>query len=309
MPSKLTPAQQELLKTLYGKRKLFSNAYNLRVNGETLGRVDTNSVQIIPKTEIAGIDVFVADNSHNNLIEIPVLIDQSGLQDKVYNDFYIGENTSTTILAGCGLHNDEAHKTKHVGIHRFFVAHGARVRYIESHYGTGHPDGKRVLNPTTIAHLGAESIFEIETTQIEGIDATKRVTEATIGDSAKLIIREKIMTSGKQRATTSYAINLNGENSGSNLISRSVAKAQSWQGFYSVINGNNKCAGHSACDAIVMDNATVKAVPDVTANHSKASLVHEAAIGRIAKDQITKLMTFGIPKERAEMIIIGGFLK
>lgn len=309
MSNNLTAAQKELLEALYGKKELFSNAFSLRINGETLDYANTDSIQIVSKTKTAGIDVFIADDSKNNLLEIPVLIDQSGIQDKVYNDFYIGKNTTTTIHAGCGIHNDEAHKTKHVGIHRFFVDDGAKVKYLENHYGAGHPDGKRTLDPTTIVHLGVGSSFEIETAQIEGIDATKRITEATIGDRAKLIIKEKIMTSGKQRATTNYIINLIGEDSGSDLISRSVAKGNSWQGFYSVINGNNKCLGHSACDAIVMDNACVKAVPDVTANHPKASLVHEAAIGRIAKDQLVKLMTLGIPFERAEMIIIGGFLK
>ncbi len=243
------------------------------------------------------------------MAHIPVVVDGSGFQDMVYNDFWIGENSDITIIAGCGIHNDGIHLSRHDGIHTFHVGKNARVRYVEKHYGEGGGSGERVLNPETVLLLESGSELIMETTQIEGVDSTKRVTRGTIADDAKLTVKEKLMTSGTQTAGTYFEIALDGQNSSVDLVSRSVAKDHSKQEFLSKISGNNACAGHSECDAIIMDKASVKAIPEITANHVDASLIHEAAIGKIAGEQIIKLTTLGLTVQEAEGEIIRGFLK
>lgn len=289
--------------------RLFEGAYNVRVNGQSAGRASTKNVKITKKQDNPGIDVTVAPGTKQGLVHIPVVVSESGIHDEVYNDFYIGEDSDVLIIAGCGLHNDASHLTQHNGIHTFYVGKGAKVKYVERHYGEGEGTGKKVLDPVTIIHLEENSLLEMETVQIEGVDSTLRVTKCDIADGAKLVIKEKLMTSGAQKAVTDYTINLNGENSAANLMSRSVAKGNSYQEFKSVMNGNNKCTAHSECDAIIMDKACVKAIPDVTANHVDAEMIHEAAIGKIAGEQIVKLMTLGISEQEAEQKIVAGFLR
>lgn len=306
---KLTDTESGILEILTGEKSIPDGAYNIRVNGAGVGRSDTENVQIIPKDDNPGIDIFVKPNVKGERVHIPVVVSQSGVQDMVYNDFFIGENSDVLIVAGCGIHNNAEHITRHNGIHTFHVGSGAKVKYIEKHYGEGDGIGKRILDPVTVIHLEKDSEMEMETVQIEGVDATKRVTKCDIADNAGLVISEKLMTGGNQTAITDFTVELNGADSRVNLMSRSVAKGNSTQRFYSVINGNNRCRGHSECDAIIMDNACVKAVPDVTANHVDAALIHEAAIGKIAGEQITKLMTLGISEEDAEKRIVDGFLR
>ena len=284
-------------------------AYNIRVNGESVGRASTKAVSITPKENGQGIDIHVAPGTKGEMVHIPVVVDGSGFADVVYNDFYIGEGSDVTIVAGCGIHNTGHHLSQHDGIHTFHIERNAKVRYTEKHYGSGGGDGGRVLNPITKVLLAEGAEMEMETVQIEGVDDTDRVTEGTLDDGAKLVVHEKLMTSGKQTAKTSFNIALDGENSSVSLTSRSVAKGTSKQAFYSVIDGNNACAGHSECDAIIMDGASVKAVPEITANHVDASLIHEAAIGKIAGEQIIKLMTLGLTRDEAEAEIISGFLR
>lgn len=242
-------------------------------------------------------------------MHIPVIISQTGLKDMVYNDFFIGEDCDVTIVAGCGIHNCGTQESRHDGIHSFFVGKNARVRYIEKHYGEGDGNGENVMNPTTIVDLGENAYMEMETTQIKGIDSTIRDTKAHLTDGATLIIKEKIMTHGHQHAETNFSVDLDGYESSTNVISRSVAKDHSTQMFNSNIRGNNKCAGHSECDAIIMDNGVVGARPEITANSVDASLIHEAAIGKIAGEQLNKLMTLGLTEKEAEEQIISGFLK
>ena len=150
--------------------------------------------------------------------------------------------------------------------------------------------------------------MEMETTQIGGIDDTSRKTTGELKAGASLVVHEKIMTVGEQNALTDFAVDLNGEGSSVNVISRSVAKENSRQEFISRLNGNAACAGHTECDAIIMDNAAVLASPQIAANHVDAALIHEAAIGKIAGEQLVKLMTLGLTEQEAEEQIVNGFL-
>ena len=284
-------------------------AFNIRANGQLANRRVTENIDIKTKTDNPGIDIIIKPGTVNESVHIPVIISETGLTDLVYNDFYIGENSDVTIIAGCGIHNCGEKESRHDGIHTFYVGKNAKVKYIEKHYGEGDGNGENVMNPTTIVNIEDGGYMEMETAQIKGIDSTKRVTRATLAAGATLVIHEKIMTHGSQIAETDFSVDLNGENSGANVISRSVAKGNSRQKFVSMINGNNRCSGHTECDAIIMENGKVSALPELTANHIDASLIHEAAIGKIAGDQLIKLMTLGLTEQEAEEQIINGFLK
>ena len=284
-------------------------AFNIRANGQLANRRVTENIDIKTKTDNPGIDIIIKPGTVNESVHIPVIISETGLTDLVYNDFYIGENSDVTIIAGCGIHNCGEKESRHDGIHTFYVGKNAKVKYIEKHYGEGDGNGENVMNPTTIVNIEDGGYMEMETAQIKGIDSTKRVTRATLAAGATLVIHEKIMTHGSQTAETDFSVDLNGEESGANVISRSVAKGNSRQKFVSMINGNNRCSGHTECDAIIMENGKVSALPELTANHIDASLIHEAAIGKIAGDQLIKLMTLGLTEQEAEEQIINGFLK
>lgn len=301
--------QKNLLREIADLHGIPTGAYNIRANGDSAGRVTTNNIDIVTKQDKQGIDIYIKAGTKNESVHIPVIISESGLSEVVYNDFYIGEDADVTIIAGCGIHNCGNQKSEHDGVHSFYVGKGAHVRYIEKHYGEGDGNGENVMNPTTVAELAENSYMEMETTQIKGVDSTVRTTKAKLAAGATLVIREKIMTHGHQFAKTDFIVDLEGDGSGANVISRSVAKDHSHQVFLSNIRGNAKCSGHSECDAIIMDEATVSAIPEITANCIDASLIHEAAIGKIAGDQNTKLMTLGLSEREAEEQIISGFLK
>jgi Fe-S cluster assembly scaffold protein SufB len=301
--------QKTLLMQVADLHEVPAGAYNIRSNGEAAGRRSTEHIEIVPKEDKPGIDIFIKPGTKKESVHIPVLMTQTGLKELVYNDFHIGEDCDVTIVAGCGIHNGGDQASEHSGIHSFFIGKNARVRYVEKHYGFGEGTGERVMNPQTIVSMEEDSYLEMDTVQIRGVDSTDRVTRANLGKGAQLVIREKLMTHGKQKATTHFYVDLDGEDSSTNVISRSVAKDSSEQTFYSHINGNNKCAGHSECDAIIMDNAVVRAIPEITANNIDASLIHEAAIGKIAGEQLIKLMTLGLTEAQAEEQIVNGFLK
>ncbi|MBR4296147.1 MAG: SufD family Fe-S cluster assembly protein, partial [Clostridia bacterium] len=274
----------------------------------------TKNVDIVTKKDKSGIDIFIKPNTKGEKIHIPVIISETGLKELVYNDFHVGENCDVTIVAGCGIHNCGSEDSSHDGIHSFFVGKNSKLTYVESHYGEGGKEdvpenGQNIMNPTTVINLSEGSTMEMETTQIKGVDSTNRVTVARLEANATLIIHEKLMTHGSQSARTEFTVDLDGENSSTNVVSRSVAKDTSHQIFISKINGNNKCAGHTECDAIIMDNASVAAIPEITANNTEASLIHEAAIGKIAGEQLIKLMTLGLSEQEAEEQIVNGFLK
>lgn len=301
--------QKNLLAEIAGLHEVPTGAYNFRVNGAAAGRNTTANIDIVTKEDKPGIDIIIKPGTRNESVHIPVVLSQTGLDDLVYNDFYIGDNSDVVIVAGCGIHNGGDKKSSHDGIHTFHVGKNAKVKYVEKHYGQGEGTGERIMNPTTIVEIDENGYMEMETVQIKGIDSTKRVTTGKLLDGATLIVKEKIMTHGKQYAETNFEVDLNGKGSSTNLISRSVAKNYSVQIFNAKINGNNECAGHSECDAIIMDNASVRAIPEITANSVDASLIHEAAIGKIAGDQLIKLMTLGLTEAEAEEQIVNGFLK
>ena len=283
-------------------------AYNIRENGKLGGRSTTANIDIVTKSDKPGIDIIIKPGTVGESVHIPVILSQSGLRDMVYNDFYIGENCDVVIIAGCGIHNGGCGTSQHDGIHTFYVARGAHVKYVEKHYGEGSGSGKRLMNPTTVVHIAEGGFMEMETTQISGIDDTLRRTTADLAADAKLVIREKIMTTGAQNAKTDFSVDMNGAGCSADVVSRSVAKDESRQEFVSLINGNAACTGHTECDAIIMDNGRVLASPQLAANNIDASLIHEAAIGKIAGEQLIKLMTLGLSEQEAEEQIVAGFL-
>lgn len=301
--------QKSLLAEIAGLHEVPAGAYNIRANGGMAGRNTTANIDIVTKEDKSGIDIIIKPNTKNESVHIPVIISETGITEMVYNDFYIGENSDVTIVAGCGIHNGGDKKSQHDGIHRFFVGKNAKVKYVEKHYGKGEGTGERIMNPTTIIEIDENGYMELETVQIRGVDSTERMTKAVLKTNAKLVVGEKLMTHGKQYAKTAFEVDLDGEGSSANVISRSVAKDDSYQVFLAKINGNNKCAGHSECDAIIMDNAKISAIPEINANDLNAELIHEAAIGKIAGEQLIKLMTLGLTEEEAEQHIINGFLK
>lgn len=301
--------QKDLLQQVAGIHEIPKGAYSLRINGAMYAKNSSAHIEIVKKEDKPGIDIYVKPHTKGESVHIPVLLSQSGIKELVYNDFHIGEDCDVTIVAGCGIHNDGTDTSVHSGIHAFYLEKGAKVKYIEKHYGEGDGNGERLMNPTTIVHLAENAYMEMETAQIKGIDSTNRLTQGYLGDKATLIIHEKIMTHGKQYAKTQFEVELNGTDCGTHVVSRSVAKDSSKQEFLSKINGNAKCSGHTECDAIIMDQASVCAIPEIIANHVDASLIHEAAIGKIAGEQLIKLMTLGLTEKEAEEQIISGFLK
>ena len=301
--------QKSLLEQVAELHEVPEGAYNIRANGESAGRNTTANIDIVSKPDKDGIDIIIKPGTKNESVHIPVVLSQSGLKETVYNDFFIGEDCDVTIVAGCGIHNCGVQDAEHSGIHSFHLGKNAKVRYVERHYGEGDGMGQNIMNPTTIVELDEGSYLEMETTQIKGVDSTIRTTHATVGPEATLIIKEKVMTHGKQLAKSDFTVDLNGEDCHTNVISRSVAKGESKQIFLARINGNARCYGHSECDAIIMDHGVVSAIPEVTANCLDASLIHEAAIGKIAGEQLIKLMTLGLTEKEAEDQIVNGFLK
>ena len=300
--------QKNLLEQITGLHEVPQGAYSLRINGSLHGKNSSENIEIVKKEDKPGIDIYIKAGTKNESVHIPVLLSSTGLKELVYNDFHIGEDCDVTIVAGCGIHNGGDADSEHSGIHAFYLAKNAKLKYVEKHYGSGEGSGKRVMNPTTIIDLAENAYMEMDTAQIKGVDDTIRNTKATLAAGATLKVGEKLMTHGHQYAETRFEVDLNGENSGVHVVSRSVAKENSKQLFVSRVNGNNACSGHTECDAIIMDNASVSAVPEIMANHTDAQLIHEAAIGKIAGEQLIKLMTLGLTESQAEEQIINGFL-
>ena len=301
--------EKNLLKEVAGLEGIPAGAYNVRDNGKLAGRKTTAHIDIVTKTDKPGIDIYIKSETKGERVDIPVILTETGLNDLVYNDFYVADGADVTIVARCGIHNGGNDKSEHDGIHAFHIGKNAKVLYIEKHYGEGEGSGERVLNPTTLVEIDEGGSMTMETAQIKGVDSAIRKTEAVLKDNATLIIHEKIMTHGKQYAETDFRVALNGRNSGAHVISRSIAKDESHQKYVSCMDGNNKCSGHTECDAIIMDNGTVTAKPELNANNIDASLIHEAAIGKIAGEQLIKLTSLGLTEKEAEEKIVEGFLK
>lgn len=301
--------QKRLLMEVADLHKVPEGAYNIRSDSKSVGRASTANIEITSKEDVSGMDIRIKPGTKNESVHIPVVLMKSGLKELVYNDFYIGEDADVTIVAGCGIDNCGTQDSEHDGIHRFYVGKNAKVRYVEKHYGSGEGSGKRILNPGTEVYMEENSSMEMEMVQIKGVDDTERTTTAELAQGAKLVVRERLMTHGNQRAISVYEVDLNGAGSSADVVSRSVAKDTSYQKFDAKIVGNAACNGHTECDSIIMDDGKILAVPGLEANDVDAALVHEAAIGKIAGDQLIKLMTLGLTEEEAEEQIVNGFLK
>ena len=298
-----------LLREIAGLHGIPEGAYNIRLNGQSEGRANSANITIESKKGVSGIDVYIKPGTKNESVHIPVIISKTGHEEVVYNDFFVGEDCDVTIIAGCGIHNSGACASRHDGVHTFHVGKNARAVYVEKHYGDGEGTGEKVMNPKTVLYLEEGARVEMNTSQIKGVDSTVRITEAHLQKKASIDISEKIMTHGEQFAKTEFSVDLDGEDSSAHVVSRSVAKDRSRQEFNSLVNGNARCNGRTECDAIIMDEGRVSAVPRVNANNVDATLAHEAAIGRIAGEQLIKFMTLGLSEKEAEEQIIAGFLK
>ena len=301
--------QKRILEEVADLHTVPEGAYNIRANGASAGRNTTANIDIVSKTDVSGIDIRIKPGTKHESVHIPVVLSESGIKETVYNDFYIGEDSDIVIVAGCGIHNCGNQDSEHDGIHRFYVGKNAKVKYVEKHYGEGDGNGKRILNPGTEVYMEEGSSMEMEMVQIKGVDSTIRTTVAELAAGARLVVRERLLTHGSQQAVSDYVVRLNGADASADVVSRSVAKDDSYQKFDSQIVGNAKCSGHTECDAIIMGNAKIVAVPQLEANNIDAALIHEAAIGKIAGEQIIKLMTLGLTEEEAEEQIVNGFLR
>ena len=306
---KLDEIQMRLLREVADLHTVPEGAYNIRSNSQSVGRQSTANIEIVPKTDVSGLEIRIKPGTKNESVHIPVVMTMSGLKEVVYNDFYIGEYADVTIVAGCGIDNCGTQDSQHDGIHRFFVGKGARIRYVEKHYGSGTGAGKRILNPVTEVYQEENSSVEMEMVQIKGVDDTNRTTKAELAAGARLVVRERLMTHDSQHALSTYLVSLNGEGCSADVVSRSVARDNSYQKFDAKLVGSSACSGHTECDSIIMDNGRILAVPGLEANNVDAALVHEAAIGKIAGDQIIKLMTLGLTEQEAEEHSINGVLK
>lgn len=305
----MNKVEDKLLSELDQSKYEEADAYNIRVDGKSTRRKVSPYIEIESKTDKNGINVYIKDDTKFGIVHIPVLLTKSGLKDVVYNDFYIGKNANVIILAGCGIHNDLHEDSEHDGIHRFFLGENSTVKYTEKHYGEGSGNGKRILNPTTEIYMKKDSSMTMNTTQIKGVDDTFRKTYAELDQNATLVINEKILTNNANIAKTEFNIELNGEDSSTHVVSRSVATDSSYQEFISKVAGNTKCYAHVECDAILKDNGNVLAIPEIYAKSVDANLIHEASIGKIAGEQLLKLMSLGMSEKEAEEAIITGFLK
>lgn len=301
--------QKRLLAEVAGLHEVPEGAYNIRANGRMAARNTTANIDILSKEDGSGIDIRIKPGTKRESVHIPVVLSESGLKETVYNDFFVGAGSDVVIVAGCGIDNCGQQDSEHDGVHRFYLGKDARVKYVEKHYGAGDGEGKRILNPVTEVYMDEGSSMEMEMVQIKGVDSTDRRTKANLAAGARLVVRERLMTHGSQRALSTYSVTLNGPDASADVVSRSVARDSSYQKFDSLITGNAPCAGHTECDAIIMDKAKVLASPQLTANHVDASLIHEAAIGKIAGEQLIKLMTLGLTEQEAEEQIVNGFLK
>ena len=299
---------REILRQVSDFTGEFSGAYNIREDGLCAGRMSTDHIHITSKEDKPGLDIRVDPGTVGESGSIPACVTHGDVDDLVYNDFFIGAGADVVIVAGCGVHTSNGEPARHNGIHRFFLGKGSRVKYLEKHVGLGQGFGLRSIDPVTEAYLDEDSVLEMDTSQIGGVDRTKRITRGEVGKNAKLLIRERLFTEKEQIARTDFEVTLSGENAGVDLISRSVARGKSHQEYRSAIVGDAPCTGHSECDAIIAEEASVDAAPELKAHHPDASLIHEAAIGKIAGEQILKLRTLGLTEAEAEAKIIEGFL-
>ena len=199
--------EKMLLMQVADLHRVPDGAYNIRKNGEGDGRRSTDRIRIEDRKDgHAGIDIFIAPDTKNESVHIPVVITKTDYRERVYNDFYIGENADVLIIAGCGIHNCGVETSEHTGVHTFHIGRGAKVRYVEKHYGSGDGSGENIMNPATVIYQEEDSRFEMESTQIKGIDSTDRETTATLKAGAapsSSCARRSSRTANSSRAPTS----------------------------------------------------------------------------------------------------------
>ncbi len=305
----LTATDRKLLETIADLHDIPQGAYNIRKDGEGIDRSSSANIDIVNKKDKPGIDIIIKPGTKKESVHIPVILTKEGMTDKVYNTFDVGAGADVTIVAGCGIHSGGDNDSTHEGVHNFIVRKGARLNYIEKHYGEGEGTGRRVLNPKTIVEIHEGGYVDLEMVQIKGVDSTVKDTEAVLHKDAFLLSSEKLLTHGEQKAESNMSIRMVGDGGSAQIVSRSVAQDHSQQLFYPRLIGESRCSGHVQCDSIIMDNAQVRSIPEIAAYHPEAQLVHEAAIGKIAGEQLIKLMTLGLSEEQAEETILAGFLK
>ena len=306
---KMDEVQKRLLEEVADLHDVPLGAYNLRANGKSVGRNSTDEIIVESREDGQGLVIKIKDGTKKQSVHIPVVLSESGMKETVYNDFYIGDNCDVLIVAGCGIDNCGTQNAEHDGVHTFYVGKNSKVKYVEKHYGSGDGMGKRILNPVTDLHIDDGSSMEMEMVQIKGVDSTERTTTASLKSNAHLVVRERLMTHGEQQAFSVYDVKLDGDGASADIVSRGVARDHSYQKLDLKIVGNAVCSGHTECDSIIMDHGRILAVPSLEANSTEAQLIHEAAIGKIAGDQLNKLMTLGLTEEEAEEQIINGFLR
>jgi len=306
--SEMNQTDLKLLMEIAQLESVPQGAYNIRKNGESAGRSSSDHIEITSKTDKPGIDITIAPGTVNESVHIPVILTETGYSEMVYNDFFVGEDSDVLIVAGCGIHNEGCDTAQHDGIHTFYVKKNAHVKYVERHYGEGTGTGGRIMNPETVIWLDEGASIELETTQIKGVDSTHRKTTVHCAKGSEVIINEKLFTHGEQWAESKMDIFLDGDDASGRVISRSVARDNSRQVFYPSVTGRARVFGHVQCDSIIMDKANITSIPAVAAENPEATLIHEAAIGKIAGEQIQKLLTLGLTEEEAEEKILNGFM-
>ena len=306
---KLNKIDKELLSQITDLHAIEQGSYSFRKNGQGVAINSTTDIQIVKKTDKPGIDIYVKANVQNKSMHLPVIISQGGITDKVYNDFYIGENADVLIVAGCGIHNTGNTESTHNGIHTFHLSKNSKVKYVEKHLGLGNDASGKILNPETKIIMEENSQLIMETAQLGGVTYSDRKTTAKLKQNAKLLIKENILTTNNQIAKTKFIVDLVGDGSSVEVKSRSVAKNNSYQEFVSNIKGKADCYGHVECDGIIDGNAHIISTPQISALNPNANLVHEAQVGKIAGEQLNKLMTLGLTYEQACDKIIAGYLK
>lgn len=305
---KMSSTDAQLLETIADLHGIPEGSFNIRKNGQLLARNSDTDIEIVSKKDKDGIDIIVRPGVKNKSVHIPVLLTVGNFHDTVYNDFYIGEGAEVTIIAGCGIHNSTCNAAEHDGVHTFYVSKNAKVRYVERHYASGDGTGKKVFDPVTKIYLKEGAQFILESTQLGGVTYSDRKTYAAVGKRAQLIVKEKILTDNEEKAITDFKVRLTGAGSRADIVSHSVARGKSYQCFRSDLIGKNECFGHVECDGILLEGARIVSVPKIDAVSPEASLVHEAAVGKIAGEQLLKLMSLGLTEQEAEDAIIRGYL-
>ena len=298
----------KMFKEMFGDVDTSNVAMNIREDAQTCQRRNSENVIITGLKDNTGLKIHVLSSAKGEEVFIPAIVTKSNITDEVRNDFYIDSGAEVIIQAGCALHTDGNGESTHNGNHHFYIGEGAKVTYNEKHFGEG-TNAKKTISPSNVIVLEKNAYLKMDTIQTDGVSYTNRTTKATVKAGARLEINERIQTQNDQQSISNIDIDAIGDGASIDIVSRSVAKDDSVQTLKTNITANSVCTGHSECDTILVGNGKATSIPALVANNPKASLVHEAAIGRISQQQIEKLQTLGLDEEEAEHYIIKGFLR